>query len=262
MPQRTPTPSRPGFTLLELLIVIGIITLLVGVLLAVGLRAIRSQDERATRNLLFTLDRAMSEYILVAGSIPKYNPQAFSRVPGPDLLDPNDGLNIISSNDAFLAYPDGSTVRHPIRPDASVFIRQVTGYGEVDAIIRGIPERYLVSTITGPESDPVAGDPSPSVVDAWAIVDALWPAPHPIARQQLVYYVHPDNELAQDLFGRCINGRPYFMSAGPDRRYGLTSEFADQGLSAAAEREAALKALEDNIYSYTPGPVKKDMSQR
>jgi len=262
MTHRRTTRSRSGFTLLELLIVIGIITLLVGVLLAVGLRAIRSQDERATKNVLISLDRALSEYILVAGSIPKYNPLAYSRVPGPDLLDPNDGLNIATSDRAFLAYPVGSTVRHPIRPDAAVFTKQVSGYGEVDAIIRGIPERFLVSTVTGPESDPVAGDPSPSVIDAWAIVDALWPAPHPIARQQLIYYVHPENELAQDLYGRCVNGRPYFMSAGPDRRYGLTSEFADQNLSAAAEREAALKALEDNIYSYTPGPVKKDMSQR
>jgi len=237
MTHRRTTQSRAGFTLLELLIVIGIITLLVGVLLAVGLRAIRSQDERATKNVLISLDRALSEYILVAGSIPKYNAQAYAQVPGPDNTP---GLD---------------------RPDSSVFIRQATGYGEVDAIIRGIPERFLITTVTGPESDPIAGDTTPSVIDAWAVVDELWQAPFPVAAQQLVYYVHPENVIAQELFGRCVNGRPYFMSAGPDRKYGFESEYSE--ITNSQQRlDAAFKALEDNIYSYTPGPAKKDSDYR
>ena len=76
--------------------------------------------------------------------------------------------------------------------------------------------------------------------------------------------MHPDNELAQALYGRCLNERPYFVSAGPDGLFGTTDEIkrvcrtsASSGAS-PEEVERAIAALEDNIYSYEVGPARID----
>ncbi|MFM7135392.1 MAG: type II secretion system protein, partial [Planctomycetota bacterium] len=61
--QHTPTiVRRRAFTLLELLVVIGIVVLLAGLVLAVSSSVIRASEERATRNTLTVLDTALEEY--------------------------------------------------------------------------------------------------------------------------------------------------------------------------------------------------------
>jgi hypothetical protein len=55
-----------------------------------------------------------------------------------------------------------------------------------------------------------------------------------------------------------VNKRPYFFSAGPDQKYGLTKEGDPSGPSVTvAEAE---EAIADNVYSYPVGPFKKGMS--
>lgn len=255
------TRRHSGFTLLEILITISVIVILMTLVLSASLRAFSGQNERATKNLLTTLDRALSEYTTVASSVPKYDPANYEDVPSPNLFTA-DNLNQRGNQDAFRTYPPSASgaVEHPYRPDASVFIRQARGYGEVDSIINGIDSRFMQTSIIGSGTN-AAADPTPSVVDMWAIDDAAWKTTgYAVAAQQLVLYVHPDNPLAQDLYGKCINGRPYFMSAGPDKKYGLTKEFAD--LAPAERQAAAEKALADNIYSYKPGPFRKGMTER
>ena len=249
---REPRAAR-AFTLIELLTVIAVISILLTIVLVAGSGVLADQRVKLTKNVLINLDRALDEYITSVGAVPAYgvvdesnNP--YRKVPGDD--------------NNVQAYGTGTSNKHCARPDAAAFIKQTRGYGMVDGIITGIPERFLRLTVTAPNSpNTVEGDPTPSVVDAWSSTG--WPAGEngdafAIEQQQVIYYVHPDNTLAQDLFGQCVNRRPYFMSAGPDKLYGLTNEPLRDG----ATVEEAESFTKDNVYSYPVGPIKKGMSSR
>ncbi len=229
------TRGGRGFTLIELLVVMIIIIILVGIVAGVGTGLIRDSRGKVTRDLLRTLDRVMVEYEASTGKLPPYltknsAAEEYDGIPGPDNM--------------VVGY--GSQGNHAPRPDCAVFFKQAKGVGKVDDILKDIPARFLKPTVTG--GDP---DPTPSVVDAWARKD--WGDPFSAEQQTLVYYIHPGNKLAQDLYGRCINGRPYFLSAGPDNLYGTTRD------AGSPTEEEALAALDDNITSYAPGPIREDM---
>lgn len=243
--------SPRGFTLLELLVVISIIVALAALATGAGVLVVKRNKSRVTENLLSTLDRALEEYIAVNSVIPKYVPEAHEGVPGPD--------------NELEQYRQREHMR---RPDAAVFLRQAVGIGQVDSILGAIPERFLFATplTTGNGGGAIEpDDTTPSIIDGWG-TPGVWPpirvySPYSISMQQVIYYVHPDNELAQDLYGRCVNRRPYFMSAGPDEKYGLSDEFMGDEVG---RRALAEQALADNLYSYegVSGTHLKEMTER
>ncbi len=245
---------RGGFTLLEMLAVVAIILVLVGLIGGVGIRVLRGQKVSQTQNLLLTLDRALDEYITAnRGAIPRYivgdaSTNQYQEVPGKN--------NDVSDSKFFGDY--AGEKKNPKRPDAAVFIRQALGAGEASAIIQGIPAQFLFVTRGGEGGRETTGnqDLTPSVIDSWGSRD--WPTDDngnlwDITRQQVIYFVHPDNRLAQDLYGQCLNRRPYFFSAGPDLKYGLASEMPSGAMQPDVEALVA-----DNIYSYPPGPINKE----
>jgi len=241
-----PSPDRrlrpaPGFTLIELLVVITIIAILVTLVAGVGVALTRNSRASQTQNVLLTLDRALSEYLAVARTPPKFDAEDYEFVPGEN--------NVLT---------DYEGEEYPARPDTAVFLKQVKGFGEVDAIISSIPAQFLVPTIVRETTAlPRQLDPTPSVVDGWKNDD--WDEPFDVEKQQLIYYVHPDNKLAQALYGRCINNRPYFMSAGPDRKYGFRSETTQGASEPPDEYQLRVeKTVSDNIYSYRPDPFETD----
>lgn len=242
-----PPRSRPrGFTLVEVLVVVGIIAVLLGLVAGVGPLVFSNQKRAQTSQLLNTLDRALDEYSNAAGGVPKFVVDQYENTPGLD--------------NQLVPYSIAGGEMFPARPDAAVFLAQIKGVGECDAIISGIPSQFLRNTPNpgAPTPDPNGGADAPSIIDSWGKPE--WAAPWNVAEQQLVYYVHPNNILAQDLFGKCVNRRPYFMSAGADLKYGFTSEaampFADETLTHLQKAE---QLVADNIYSYAPGPIRKDM---
>ncbi|MDX2114357.1 MAG: prepilin-type N-terminal cleavage/methylation domain-containing protein [Planctomycetota bacterium] len=241
--------ARRAFTLIEILVVAAVIVVLLAIVAGVGVAVLNRQQGTATSQVLSTLDRALDEYMQTAGNgaPPKYSRADYVEVPGPSV--------VLGDSKYFRDFGSAGT-SYPIRPDAAVFVRQTIGAGRVQDIIQGIGERFLRLTTT-PGQGAVSGrdiDPTPSIVDLWAKED--WVAPFDPAtssgdtNQSLIYYVHPNNLLAQELYGRCVNGRPYFMSAGPDRKYGLRSEFP-----ASATKDEVENALKDNVYSYAVGPA-------
>lgn len=240
-----PTRARAagGFTLIELLTVIAIVALLVALVGGAGIAVIRKRQEAVTQSVLNSLDRALDEYITINGAPPAYRAQDWDRVPG--------------NGYRFDSFPDYKGQKHPNRPDASVFIRKAQGTGEIDSIIRGIGEDFLVTTPNEDSGQIDQSNPNdtldPSVIDFWGLdvwsndldTDSKWG----ITQQQLVYYVHPDNTLAQELYGQCVNRRPYFMSAGRDQRYGLGGE------QTGSAKKIVEAWLDDNLYSYDVGPA-------
>lgn len=253
MTSAMPNPRR-AFTLLELLVVLGILLLLIGLFIGVGVNVTRNQKASQTRGVLEALNRALDEYMIAnSDNIPPFVREAYACVPGHDGpfgRDEDGGL--IVSPAIFINNVDIM----PQRPDAAVFIRQARGIGDVDSILGQVPERFLIVTSI-PESAVLAPCPvgnvtsaAPSVVDAWAVTDwmglqggtgaASVQAAWPILEQSLIYYVHPNNRRnrgtggpgpefpdAQELYGSCVNGRPYFVSAGVDGFYGHPMELRE-----------------------------------
>lgn len=259
-------PSRSrAFTLLELLVVIAIILILVAMVSVVGSKVFDVQKSTATKGVLLTLDKSLDEYKEDTGAFPKYKAQAYQGVPGPDWSALGDGLNKnYVSGPVFTSINNGPTLHHR-RPSAAAYFEQAKGSGDVDAILRGIPTTFVrptPRTVGGQDKKDAV-----TLVDAWA--DTAWEysgTPSggfyglPALRQTYIIYVHPDNDVAQALYGSCVNGRPYFMSGGPDKKLGLRAEDADQypGEPDPDYRARIEKTLSDNIYSYPVGPIDRD----
>jgi len=271
---------RPAFTLIELLVVISIIVVLLGLASTAGLVLIRDRTRAVTESILQTLDRALQSYTDETGSdAPPYHPAYYNSVPGQFLRAGGEPNN---SSDAANEYPAGSGVFHVRHPDAAVFLWQARGVAGVSEAVNALPPRFVVPTPTtgtrdvqqflnapNPSSAAPTGDsdPTPSVLDAWGDADE-WAASTsdsdetahwPLLDAQVIYFVHPANRLAQDLYGRCVNRRPYFFSAGPDRLYGTSSQNSPDGSAQPGGSEdskrALLEALKDNVYSYPVGPA-------
>ena len=257
------TPCRRGFTLIELMVVIGIISVLIGVSLAIGPRVLDGQRTAATKNVLASLDRMLDEVVDSTGGVPPYSPHDYAGVPGarlgPQLDSPPTGPEQLPNGDEHVRFPA-----------AGVFINQAQGVSQAEAILAGIAPRFIVTTQRDAPLESGPGEPGvdegaepfiPNILDAWA-TRTEWESPWPQLGNTLVLFVHPRNLLAQRLYGRCVNDRPYFMSAGPDRLYGSTAQISRRGGVSTELGEtdsnlvpAALAALEDNIYSYQPQPA-------
>jgi prepilin-type N-terminal cleavage/methylation domain-containing protein len=266
-----------AFTLIEVLVVIAIIAILMALVIGGGSAVIGGRKVSVTQNVLLGLDRALEEYIASNNNqIPPFRPEAYASVPGRDVYsgdnnnhvggtDPQESDLPVGPDKAFTRYNDRT---YPRYPDAAVFVEQAQGYGEVDAILAGLGDRWLVPTpAAGSDTLDRERSVAPSIVDAWN--DGSWQSEHsggngwPVLEGNLIFYVHPSNLLAQGLYGQCLNNRPYFFSAGPSGLYGVTNQFNSgvprqnwsQRDSSDATVQQAIDALGDNIYSYSVGPA-------
>lgn len=258
---------RRAFTLIEILVVVGIVALLAAIVLGVGPRVIGGQQKAATQATLRALDGMLDEFLETqGGALPAFDTADYAGSPGEDLKTPGDErLKTIDSNgDAgYSEYPRNGDPRYPRFPDASVFIRAARGCCEVaDNILAQLPPSQVRATVMPDDQQTTTRDesePSPSVLDAWG-AKKDWEAPFVLFDAKPVLFVHPKNLLAQAMYGRCINNRAYFVSAGADRLYGTTSELSTDGRRDGADEKVkkAIAALADNVYSYPPGPADID----
>lgn len=273
--------SARAFTLVELLVTVSVIVILTGIVLGVGASVISGQKARVTEGILLTLDRAYQEYVDVTDSRgltypldpdDTNDPESYWGVPG-------------ESNTLFEDYSAVDSRNHPLRPDAAVALRQMLTVQSVQDIVAEIPSQFTFATSDSTGSDKER-DPTPSVLDAWAD-RGLWPVdpdapvngddPYPLydsngrTYMTTIYVVLPSrparsaqqpntfdvgNIAGEFLYGKAVNQRPYFMSAGPDGLYGLPEEFPES--SEAEARRLAFEAVQDNLYSYPVQPPSRD----
>lgn len=219
-----------GFTLLEMMVAIGLVVLLGSITVLVARGMIGQAKVRQCRSLLLTLESMLSEYDAEFQGMPAYTGDI--RGTDPRRYNPSSG------------YKQGGRER----PEVAVFLAQAKGMEGIDKILAGISEEFVLA-----RNELYDGFLQSGMKD-WAgqlrggnLEDNRLSMRDPWEME--ILYLHPDNTTAtlgdnsrEDEFqgyGRPANRRPYFMSAGPDMLY---------------------DTLEDNLYSYAGVelPVEED----
>ena len=231
-----------GFTLVELVVVIGVVFLLAGLTLSVSVSVIEWSERRQTETVLQLLDTAGKEWELAADRKlswwdqldgDEYKAGADVHADTPEVLIITEVLDIITRSsavegviariDADLVYTYRAGVYPPWVPDQAK--------AELD-------DRF---------------DGSITVLDAWG---TLVYATHPGRLYAPEYYPYdankppdPDGTIQtynEFQYGVAPTRQLVFVSAGPDMRFGVDDEF---DLNGADLVEAIKKARADNLFS-------------
>jgi len=254
-PRPRPSHTRPAFTMIELLIVIGIIGVLVGLTLVVGKQVMEGGKQKLTQETLRVLTAAMDDYIAVKGEPPAPVYVAGTTAapvwfPIADAVDPATGSMINSVGlfmEAARKVPSTSKILDNL-PQSSVRILDIDGTDPNEpqpAVMTvfdawGQPIRFVHPAFQGVYENAVA-------------TESMWPLPtrapvptYAITNVRRVNAVLNDTDKPDGDGGMCVGNRPYFYSAGEDGKVGVKKD----ALTPAG------KVMEDfnkdNVYSMPP----------
>lgn len=237
-----PRSAYLAFTLIEMMIVIGIIALLAALTLGISNSVIKNSEIRQTKDALKLIEMALQEwelekgraitfegYVPVAGGF--YDAYSIGNLIGAPIFSPNgvnneDMLEAMSErlNDLIVLLmrsERANAILSKISPD--MFIEDSGEYVLVDAWKTPIGIVY----------------PGRNYADAY-----------PQGSSVLAFDESGDLSLrdqAEDGLGSCKNLKPYFVSAGPDLEWGYRFQAMD-----GTGDEQLFEACLDNIYSYEP----------
>jgi prepilin-type N-terminal cleavage/methylation domain-containing protein len=245
--------AHHAFTMVELLVVIGIIGLLVGLSLVVGSQVMGGAKVRATEETLRVLDQALQEYINAEGD----NPPPIYEVPGSNAVFP-----VADARDMTNAFTppagSGGLPGHQMLNSVGFFYAQASKVSAAKAVLDNLPARYV--RMYDPDGTGTGDQPSlMTVFDAWGrpirYVHPVWQGviagditaasptytqprsasqvlPLPAGKTYAVSEIRRNNRInpagvnnAQDQpdgdGGMCVGNRPYFYSVGPDGLAGV-----------------------------------------
>ena len=250
---------RRAFTLIEMMVVITIIVILAGLTLGISNSVLRGAEIRQVKDTLTLLEMAMEEWELAAtrqmtyGAIDEPNgiltysydipePTSLNEQAGLSMAfipdDEPDDANEVMRNaiDRMMAVPESRAIIERIDPD---FFRPEEG--QLENWIWDPWDTRVLLVPAGRDFNPAfdriaSGMPEESQWQA----DRRDPSGDGTVRNSL-----------ENAFGGAANARPYFVSAGPDGRWGhrqLKTVYADMPLD-GDEAELAAEAT-DNVTSY------------
>jgi len=254
--RRTIRPStRRAFTLIELMVVIGIIIILVGIVLAVGSSLASSSEVSRTRNTMQLLESSLDEWRSVANRELTWGtdgvPVAGARYDLKELDDNGDPRgHVFLVTELLNVIGRSSTIRETLsQVQQERLHRYDSSAGTAPEWIRNIP--------------PFEPDPSPNDWETeWS--DGTWDGGLAVldAWDKPIRFIHPGRQWSdqppyndppadrdedgtlrtplEDIYGICQNRRPYFVSSGPDGSFGDRS---------AAPDSPFFEATVDNIYT-------------
>lgn len=224
---RTVRPWRPwpaAFTLVELVVVIGLVVVLAALVLGVGMAVMEGSETRQTNLVLTLLDAAVGEFEATGerqvsfGVDGQPGGNEVYELQHPPTVEDADLVTLTREYVAVLARP--AAVREMLAQIDDDFVERIQGAGD-QMVIKDAWDAPVIAVLAGREW--ARGFDDPALRDE-------------------------DGTLRTEIelrFGPARDRRTYFISAGPDGKFGSTDAAAPQ-----AERDLA----RDNLYSYAPAP--------
>ena len=234
--------GRPGFSLVEIMVVVAIIFVLMGLSLIAMKRVTQSANVKQTRLLLNQMMSIEGEYRRTARQ--SINHYTKSSPPKDDYDYTRKPFDWTQNKPHNIDLPIGSTATiPPLVPNT-------------DAHVNGSIEAFVWATLQLPACDQMYsglradrslrdGDLDASPVrdpDGFYEVVDHWGTPIRYYLRNVDENLYPSGDIERDTFATTVfrfHAKPFFVSAGPDGKWG------DLNGSATERKEA-----EDNIYSF------------
>lgn len=246
--------ARRAFTLLEILIVVGVILILASLVVSVSSALLKRAERTSVENAMATVESALSEYEATVG-----RPMTYDGATVPltgaivDIKEPANPTGL----------PANGIIVGRARGQGIYALNLLAQTEATKPILAGIPTDmyrpdkanpvYPASDATYPPSVTNTLNPRGELVDTWGNRIA-WVFPgRPFRFGVDTGLPDPDGTVrtsAENLFGVCTNRRICLVSAGPDGLYGFDLEVTPN--LTAAQRTAAQT---DNVYSYQLDPT-------
>jgi len=245
LPQRT---ICTGFTLLEIMVAIGIIALLAAITLNLSNSIMRKAEERQTKDVLRLVKLALVEWEIASDG--KLTFEDFTYVGNCDNCTfdvENDGSLAIPTFGLFgVANGVMQTAMENRMQQTLAVIRQIESSDNILLELTG--DNFIEDT-----------EGARILVDSWGTpIGVIFPGRYYADTSEFESAEDESGDLtirdqAEDGLGSCMNKEPIFVSAGPDRTWGYRFQYNEgPGSEANSLAKALWEASLDNIYSYDP----------
>ena len=270
---QTTQHHRFGFTLIEMMIVIFIIALLAALTLGISSSVMRNAEKHKTEDILKLMTMALEEWELEQGRSMTFDGH-ISVVGGryDILLGGIDGITEPTFSEQGVQDEDMLQAMRIRMVELVLVLRQSESSSEVLSKIT--PDHFCKTSGTAPDEIHTSklcniNGPHPTViVDSWGTpVGIVFPG-----RNYFEAYPNGNPDFdpsfdesgdrtvldqAEDGLGSCMNERPYFVSAGPDQKWGYRFQSNDQNAGPGIETppDSGIYLWEDsidNVNSYEP----------